>query len=108
MMKPFAAALATLVVATIAHAQAPTIRPASAPAISSWRNQGVEHHNRMLLAKALAQGKTDILVLFATEIGATERVARAAAALGAQVQARFDDVGYFRVRAPIARFDELR
>jgi hypothetical protein len=62
----------------------------------------------MLLAKALASGKSDILVLFATEMGATERMAQAAAALGAQIQARFDDVGYFRARAPVARFDELR
>jgi hypothetical protein len=68
----------------------------------------MDQHNRMLLARAVAAGKTDGIVMVATEMGRTAEVITAAAALGAQIQARFDDVGYFRVRLPLSRFERLQ
>jgi hypothetical protein len=86
----------------------PPLNASRSLAISSWQVKGIDQHNRMLLAKAAALGKTEMVVLFATEMGATDRVIRAAAAKGALVLARFDDVGYFRARAPVVRFNELQ
>ena len=87
---------------------APVANREDRPSISSWRIGGIDQHNRLLLARAASLGKTDGLVLLATEMGRTGAVLDAAAALGADVQSRFDDVGYARVRIPLSRFAQVR
>src|ERR1051325_8434649 len=72
--------------------------------ISSWRNHGIDHHNQLLLVRAAMEGKPDGIVLFATEMGATDRVIRDVAASGGELMTRFDDVGYFRARLPLKQF----
>jgi hypothetical protein len=70
--------------------------------------RGIDHQTRMLINRARAMGKTDVIVLFVTDMEKTEQVVRAAEALGARLQARFDDVGYFRAIAPVAVAARLR
>ncbi len=70
--------------------------------------RGIDHHNRLLLVRAKATGKTDGIVLLATRLGATDSVLRAVEALGGRVRTRFDDVGYARVRLPLAQFARVR
>ncbi len=82
--------------------------PVSARAQREVPMHGIDHHNRLLLVRAQATGKTDGIVLLATRLGATDSVVRAAVALGATVETRFDDVGYARVRLPLAQFARVR
>src|SRR5438094_2848657 len=70
--------------------------------------RGIDHHNRVLLLRARVQGKTAGIVLILTRLGAVPQVMEQVRALGADVQARFDEVGYVRVRLPLAQFARLR
>jgi hypothetical protein len=63
--------------------------------------------NRRLLVQAKVQGKTDGVILIATEMGAVPRVAEAVVGLGGTVRMRFDDVGYLRVVVPLAKFNQI-
>jgi len=83
---------------------AATIATRSGYRISSWRHRGVDHHNRLQLVRAAMTGAPDGMILFATEMGATGRVIQAVAGLGAEIMARFDEVGYFRARLPLREF----
>lgn len=75
--------------------------------LSSWKMASPDLHDRMLLAHATAKGDTEAMVLVATAVGKTPSVATAIAALGGDIQARFDDVGYLRVRLALERFAEV-
>src|SRR6266540_2742904 len=70
--------------------------------------RGIDHHNRLLLVRSRVQGKPLGVVLILTRLGAAPRVMNEVRGLGAQVQAHFDDVGYLRVRMPLAQFARLR
>src|ERR1044072_8816995 len=83
-----------------------TARPVAAQ--SDVRMRGIDHHNRVLLLRARVQGKTAGIVLILTRVGAVPQVMDQVRALGAEVQAHFDDVGYVRVRLPLAQFARLR
>jgi hypothetical protein len=91
----------------LAQASAPrmsAIAERSGYRISSWKNAGLDHQNQLYLVKAAVEGKPDGMILFATEMGATDRVIRGIAALGGELMARFDEVGYFRARLPLKQF----
>src|SRR5437773_11745241 len=70
--------------------------------------RGIDHHNRVLLLRARVQGKTAGIVLILTRLGTVPRVMEQVRALGAEIQAHFDEVGYVRVRLPLAQFARLR
>src|SRR5438034_4960141 len=70
--------------------------------------RGIDHHNRVLLLRARVQGKTAGIVLILTRMGTASQVMDQVRALGAEVQAHFDEVGYVRVRLPLAQFARLR
>jgi hypothetical protein len=107
--------VAMLGIATLAGCSKPPPEPEPAPpplgsqglALSSWESASPDLHDRLLLAQALAKGDTEAMVLVATEIGKTPAVAEAIAALGGDVQARFDDVGYLRARLALDRFSDV-
>jgi hypothetical protein len=82
--------------------------PLRAGALAQAPTQGIDHHNRLLLVRARVVGKTDGIVLVLTRMGATARVIERLRALGAEIQARFDDVGYVRARLPLAHFAQVR
>src|SRR6266480_3852438 len=81
-------------------------RPVAAQ--SDVRMRGIDRHNRVLLLRARVQGKTAGIVLSLTRLGAVPQVIDQVRALGAEIQARFDEVGYVRVRLPLAQFARLR
>lgn len=68
----------------------------------------IDHHNRLLLARAQALGRTDGIVLVLTREGAVPSVVERLGSVGGELQARFDEVGYLRVRLPLARLAALR
>jgi subtilase family protein len=70
--------------------------------------QGIDHHNRVLLVRSRLLGKTDAIVLVLARMGAAPHVMEQLRALGAEVQAHFDDVGYLRVRLPLAQFARVQ
>src|SRR2546425_216780 len=70
--------------------------------------RGIDHHNRVLLLRARVQGKTAGIVLILTRLGTVPQVMEQVRALGAEIQAHFDEVGYVRVRLPLAQFARLR
>lgn len=102
-------------IATLSGCSKPPPEPPPAPpplskqglSLSSWKAASPDLHDRMLLAHALAKGDTEAMVLVATEVGKTPAVAEAIAALGGDIQARFDDVGYLRVRLSLDRFSDV-
>ncbi|MDY6944176.1 MAG: hypothetical protein SXG53_00535 [Pseudomonadota bacterium] len=104
--------VALLGIATLAGCSKPPPEPAPAPpalseqglSLSSWKAASPDLHDRLLLAHALAKGDTEAMVLVATEVGKTAAVAEGIAALGGDIQARFDEVGYLRVRLSLDRF----
>ena len=75
--------------------------------LSSWKAAGPDLHDRLLLANATAKGDTEAMVMVATEVGKTKDVATAIAALGGDIQTRFDDVGYLRVRLALDRLADV-
>lgn len=102
-------------IAALAGCSKPPPEPAPAPpplsqqglSLSSWKSASPDLHDRLLLAHALAKGDTEALVLVATEVGKTPAVAETIAALGGDIQARFDDVGYLRVRLALDRLSDV-
>ncbi len=107
--------VAILGIATLSGCSKPPPEPPPAPpplskqglSLSFWKSAMPDLHDRLLLAHALAKGDTEAMVLVATEIGKTAAVAEAIAALGGDLQARFDDVGYLRVRLALDRFSDV-
>src|SRR6266699_3052719 len=85
---------------------APTARPVAAQSDVPMR--GIDHHNRVLLLRARVQGKTAGIVLILTRLGKVPQVIEQVRALGAEIQAHVDEVGYVRVRLPLAQFARLR
>ncbi|MBL8268006.1 hypothetical protein, partial [Steroidobacter sp.] len=75
--------------------------------LSSWKAASPDLHDRLLLAHALAKGDTEGFVLVATDVGRTPSVAAAIASLGGNIQTRFDDVGYLRVRLALDRLADV-
>lgn len=75
--------------------------------LSSWKAASPDLHDRLLLANATAKGDTEAMVMVATEVGKTREVATAIAALGGDIQTRFDEVGYLRVRLALDRFADV-
>lgn len=75
--------------------------------LSSWKAASPDLHDRLLLANATAKGDTEAMVMVATEVGKTREVAAAIAALGGDIQTRFDEVGYLRVRLALDRFADV-
>src|SRR5690349_6447747 len=55
-------------------------------ALSSWKAANPDLQDRLLLAHAIAQGKTEAMVMVATEIGGAASVASAIAALSGDVR----------------------
>ncbi len=107
--------VATLGIATLSGCNKPPAEPPPAPPplskqglpLSSWKAASPDLHDRLLLAHATAKGDTEAMVMVATEIGKTTEVATAIAALGGDIQTRFDDVGYLRVRLSLDRFADV-
>lgn len=107
--------VATLGVATLAGCTKQAAAPAPAPpplskqglSLSSWKSASPDLHDRLLLAHAVAKGDTEAMVMVATQVGSAGKVATAIAALGGDIQARFDDVGYLRVRLSLDRLAEI-
>lgn len=107
--------VAMLGIAALSGCSKPPPEPPPAPpplskqglSLSSWKAANPDLHDRMLLAHALAKGDTEAWVMVATEVGKTPEVATAIAALGGNIQARFDDVGYLRARLAIERLAEV-
>ncbi|WP_161815640.1 hypothetical protein [Steroidobacter agaridevorans] len=75
--------------------------------LSSWKAARPDLHDRLLLANATAKGDTEAMVMVATEVGKTKDVAAAIVALGGDIQTRFDEVGYLRVRLALDRFADV-
>lgn len=76
-------------------------------AYSTWNSATPDLHDRLLIAHAMAKGKTEAIVMVATRMGGTPAVAAAIAKLGGQIQARFDDVSYLSARLPIERLSDV-
>lgn len=76
-------------------------------AYSTWKSATPDLHDRLLFAHAIAKGKTEAVVMVATRMGGAPAVATAIAKLGGEIQARFDEVGYLRVRLPLERWPEV-
>ena len=72
--------------------------------ITSWENRAIKQHNRLQLVRAEMTGAPDGMILFATEVGVTDHVIQGIAALGGEIMARFDEIGYFRARLPLKQF----
>jgi hypothetical protein len=72
--------------------------------ISSWRTKGIDQQNQLQLVRAAMTGAPDGMVMFATEMGDTDKCIRAVTALGGEIMARFDEIGYFRARLPLKQF----
>jgi hypothetical protein len=68
------------------------------------KRQGIDHHNRMLLVRAKATGKTNGVVLLATTHGSIGAVADSITRLGGKVLVRFDEIGYLRIMLPLSHF----
>jgi hypothetical protein len=106
---------AVLGIAALPGCSKPPPEPAPAPpplsqqglSLSSWKAANPDLQDRLLLAHALAKGDTEAMVLVATEVGKTAAVAEAIAALGGDIRARFDDVGYLRARLALDRFSDV-
>ena len=64
-------------------------------------------NDRILLARALAEGRTTVDLLIATAPGTTDAVATVLRGIGARIMMRVPDVGYIRARTPLARADEV-
>lgn len=102
-------------IATLSGCSKPPPEPPPAPpplskqglSLSSWKAAMPDLHDRLLLAHALAKGDTEAMVLIATDVSKTSAVAEAIAAFGGDIQARFDDVGYLRVRLSLDRFADV-
>jgi hypothetical protein len=102
-------------VATLSGCAKPPPEPPPAPpplskqglSLSSWKAASPDLHDRLLLAHAAAKGNTEAMVMVATEVGKTAEVAAAIAALGGDIQTRFDEVGYLRARLALDRFAEV-
>src|SRR5688572_17979161 len=107
-IRVLAASLALTLVAATPQAQRapspPKISEKTGLAISSWRNNGIDHHNQMWLVRAALEGRSDGIILFATEIGRTPAAIRAITAPGGDIMVRFDEIGYFRARLPLKQF----
>ncbi|WP_129643956.1 S8/S53 family peptidase [Peristeroidobacter agariperforans] len=107
--------VAMLGIATLAGCSKAPPEPPPAPpplskqglSLSSWKAASPDLHDRLLLANATAKGDTEAMVMVATEVGKTKEVAAAIAALGGDIQTRFDEVGYLRVRLALDRFAEV-
>lgn len=107
--------VATLAVATLSGCTKAPPEPPPAPpplskqglSLSSWKAASPDLHDRLLLANATAKGDTEAMVMVATEVGKTREVATAIAALGGDIQTRFDEVGYLRVRLALDRFADV-
>lgn len=107
--------VAMLGIATVSGCSKPPPEPPPAPpplskqglALSSWKMATPDLQDRLLLAHAVAKGDTEAMVMVATDIGKTAKVAAAIAALGGDIQTRFDDVGYLRARLALDRFAEV-
>jgi hypothetical protein len=107
--------VATLVIEVLAGCSKAPPEPPPAPpplskqglSLSSWKAASPDLHDRLLLAQAAAKGDTEAMVMVATEVGKTREVAAAIAALGGDIQTRFDEVGYLRVRLALDRFADL-
>jgi hypothetical protein len=107
--------VATLGVATLAGCSKAPPEPPPAPpplskqglSLSSWKAASPDLHDRLLLANATAKGDTEAMIMVATEVGKTKEVASAIAALGGDIQTRFDEVGYLRVRLALDRFADV-
>src|SRR5882724_13651182 len=70
--------------------------------------RGIDHHNRVLLVRAHVLGRSDGVVLVLTRPAAVPQVTDRLRAIGAEVLAHFDEVGYLRVRLPLAQFARAR
>lgn len=76
-------------------------------ALSAWKSAQPDPQDQLLLAHAAARGKTEAMVMVATEVGSAPAVATAIAALGGDIRVRVDDVGYLRVRLPLDRLSQV-
>jgi len=76
-------------------------------ASSSWKSAAPDLQDRLLIAHALARGKTEAVVMVATRMGGAPAIAADIARLGGQIQARFDEVGYLYAVLPIERLAEV-
>src|SRR5213076_245947 len=70
--------------------------------------RGIDHHNRVLLVRSRVQEKAAGIVLILTRMGTLPQVIDRGRAIAAKVQPRLDDVGYVRLRLPLAQFAHLR
>ena len=77
-------------------------------ALSSWKAASPDLQDRLLLAHAVVQGKTEAMVMVATEIGSAASVASAIAVLSGDIRVRIDAVGYLRVRLPLDRLADVK
>lgn len=76
-------------------------------ALSAWKSASPDPQDQLLLAHAVARGKTEAMVMVATQVGSTAAVATAIAALGGDIRVRVDEVGYLRVRLPLDRLSKV-
>lgn len=76
-------------------------------ALSAWKSAIPDPQDQLLLAHAVARGKTEAMVMVATQVGSTAAVATAIATLGGDIRARVDEVGYLRVRVSLDRLSKV-
>lgn len=76
-------------------------------ALSAWKSASPDPQDQLLLAHAVARGKTEAMVMVATQVGSTAAVATAIAALGGDIRVRVDEVGYLRARLPLDRLSKV-
>jgi hypothetical protein len=76
-------------------------------AFSSWKSATPDLHDRLLLAHAIAKGKTEALVMVATQMGGVPAAAKAIAQLGGHIESRHEPLGYLTARLPLERWSEV-
>src|SRR5947209_8565344 len=86
-------------VAILAMALALLVQSLALPVVGAAPGQNsnkLSKHDRELLADAVANGKSTVTVLIASQPGANNTVASGLASLGATVRNRDEDVSYIR------------
>lgn len=76
-------------------------------AFSSWQSATPDLQDRLLLAHAIAKGKTEAVVMIATRMSGVPAVAKAVARWGGHIESRYDEVGYLTARLPLERWPEV-
>ncbi len=79
-----------------------------APSEDAAQAAAIDQHDRLARVRALVTGAREATVVVATRLGAMDSAVAGIESLGGRVAVCFAEVGYTRVRIPLAQLDRLR